>query len=319
MRYQCYLFLACLLALARFASAQDCTIQVNQFAPDPTNGIYPTITEALSNVLPNGNFTICVHPGTYAESISLAPTNSTITVRSLRGPEVTKLVPRVGSTSPGVTLAGTAPARVIGFTVQGFRSDGVQITSTSKGTLLANCVVRGNQYAGIAVYSGASSGVQVLNNTIASNGTYGFYMDVSYSLVSFNNNILFQNELYEGYYTGAGSIRIGNYNTWFDSRTTERTYYIVLGANDLTTNPNLDPNNNFRFTGSSPAVGSGDTEILDPDGTRSDRGAYGGPYAAAWFRSTIGGPVIENITVDPPQVRPGDEQTITIRATARTD
>jgi len=38
----------------------------------------------------------------------------------------------------------------------------------------------------------------------------------------------------------------------------------------------------LHLTLSSSLVDAGDPAILDPDGSRSDMGAYGGPYAASW-------------------------------------
>ena len=75
----------------------------------------------------------------------------------------------------------------------------------------------------------------------------------------------------------------------------------------------------FFLVTASPAVNAGNPapQYNDPDGSRCDMGAYGGPEARNWWRDPLGGPTVENVTIDPPQVRPGES--ITIRATARTE
>ena len=52
---------------------------------------------------------------------------------------------------------------------------------------------------------------------------------------------------------------------------------------------------------------------LNPDGTRNDIGAYGGPGAATFYTNPNDGPIIRNVTIDQGMVPKGS--TFTIRAT----
>lgn len=53
---------------------------------------------------------------------------------------------------------------------------------------------------------------------------------------------------------------------------------------------------------------------MDPDGTRNNMGAWGGPGAALFWDNPAGGPVITNLVVTPSSVPQGG--TISIEATA---
>ena len=322
LRGRTVILLAAIASLAGMARGQQCTVEVNQFSPMPLDGVFATISEALAAVASTGDVTICVHPGTYEEAVSITAVGRAVTVRSLRGPEVTKLVAPEGNTRNGVTLAGSGSPRIIGFTIQGF-IDGIFVENgVNAGTTVANCIVRGNADDGIEIILGVDLAISVVNNTFAYNGSSGarFVASNSQTLSRFVNNIVFHNdgtELNNGF---RGTF--GNYNCVFDTRDTFliRDTNGSFGADSITLDPNIDQANNFRFVdSSSPCVGAGNPEILDPNGSISDIGAFGGPFAAPFFRDPFGAPTIETVTVDPPQVRPGTEQTVTVRGTARTD
>ena len=66
-----------------------------------------------------------------------------------------------------------------------------------------------------------------------------------------------------------------------------RSYYLFEYVEDLevtfeSTSEPLAEDWDLHPIAGSPTEDAGDPEILDPDGTRSDIGAYGGPGAAGW-------------------------------------
>ena len=131
------------------------------------------------------------------------------------------------------------------------------------------------------------------------------------------NNILYRNGR-GGYQYDAGfyTAILGDYNSSYANA----SYDGPFGSHTITVDPLVDATRNYRFTSqSSPCVNAGQPASFynDPDGSRCDMGAYGGPEARNWWRDPFTGPVIVNVTIDPPQVRPGSN--IVIRATARTE
>jgi hypothetical protein len=74
-------------------------------------------------------------------------------------------------------------------------------------------------------------------------------------------------------------------------------------------------NQDYRLSPGSPCRNAGAFGVrwLNPDGTRCDMGAYGGPGAATFFTNPNDGPIIRNVTIDQGMVPKGS--TFTIRAT----
>lgn len=295
--------------------AAQVTLEVNQNDPNAT---YQTINAAVADANPGD--TILVHPGTYMEKVKI----SGMTLRALRGPEVT-VVKSPDGTGDGITLAGNANVALIGFRVQGF-VNGIVVDTNGGDTRVANCVAAGNSDAGIKLGAAMPLTAKILNNTSADNGGAGFFGDRGYStsgsFSSVFNNIAFRNGTYGFEWPSSSSYLryFGDYNCAFGNTRGQFQESFYAGAHSITTDPLLDVTKHYRFASqSSSAANTGHpAEIYqDPDGSRCDMGAYGGPEARNWWRDPFGGPTVENVTVDPPQVRPGGK--VTIRATARTE
>ncbi len=287
------------------------TLEVNQNDPGAT---YRTIGAAVTAA--GDGDTILVHPGIYEEIITI----SGITLRALRGPEVT-VIQSPDGTGIGVTLTGNKNVTLCGFRIQGF-VEGVFINTDGGNTKVSHCVAAGNSSHGISIGAAVPATVRVLNNISADNGGDGIAaVSRKGTLSSVCNNIIYRNgRLGFDDHDLFGTTVFGNYNCVYAN--TSGTY----GSNDssgpdtIQTNPSIDPVKHYRFTSqASPCVNKGHpaTFYNDPDGSRNDMGAYGGDEAANWWRDPFTGPTVENVTVDPPQVRPGG--TITIRATATTE
>ena len=89
--------------------------------------------------------------------------------------------------------------------------------------------------------------------------------------------------------------------------------YLILAPGNIEQNPYfVEPGTDYHLQQSSACIDAGKPGFasLDPDGTRNDMGAYGGPHASM---TGILGPVITNLEVSSSIVRQGEE--IIIRAT----
>ena len=99
----------------------------------------------------------------------------------------------------------------------------------------------------------------------------------------------------------------------------ERTY--SCGAHSISTAPGfvgesgVACNADVRLTPTSPCVDAGDPGMgwLDPDGTRCDMGAYGGPGAQRFYTNPNDGPFVRDVSILQGMVTQGDE--IVIQAT----
>jgi hypothetical protein len=307
---------ACLcwiLVLLAGSAAARTTREVNQNDPSAP---YQTIGAAVTDALPGD--TILVHPGTYQEWVTI----SGITLKSFKGPEVT-VIQSADGTGNGVTLTGNQNVTVSGFRVQGF-VNGINVNASGGSAKVGNCIATGNSGVGIQVEASVLLSAKIMSNIAADNGSHGIFTvqdDVIYT--SMFNNICYRNGgygFYDGYYSPFVPTTYGDYNCAFANTLGPQDGYDSLGAHSITVDPLVDATKNYRFTSqSSPAVNTGNPSSFynDPDGSRCDMGAYGGPDAANWWRDPFTGPTVVNVTVDPPQVRPGSN--IVIRATARTE
>lgn len=291
-------------------SNESITREVNQNDPLAQ---YQTIGDALADALPGD--IINVHPGTYEESVII----SGVTLKALRGPEVT-IIQSPDGTGDGVILTGDQNVAVVGFRIQGFER-GVVVNTNGGSTKISNCVVTGNSSDGFYFGNSMPISAKIVNNIVADNGGNGMYGDLQgITLTSVFNNIVYRNGKAGFWGSNWWSFPLfGDYNC-FSANTDSRYDEGVAGVHSINTDPLIDARTHYRFTSqSSPAVNTGHPSSFynDPDGSRNDMGAYGGPEAANWWRDPFTGPTIENVTIDPPQVRPGS--TVTIRATAKTE
>jgi len=107
-----------------------------------------------------------------------------------------------------------------------------------------------------------------------------------------------------------------SYNNVY-SNTSANYSGVNAGTGDISQNPLFidSSNGNFALQSTSPSIDTGrpGSADADPDGTRNDMGAYGGPDAASFWPYPAGAPIITNLTATPTSVPKGG--TITINAT----
>ena len=113
---------------------------------------------------------------------------------------------------------------------------------------------------GDALFAGTPSAAWTLRNCLVTNHTSAANAAWSFS---------------------GGSAPVLDYNTYFGNAA--NVSGATLGAHDTVADPLYvdGPAFDFALGMHSPALDSGDPAILDADGTRSDRGAFGGPQAAS--------------------------------------
>jgi len=148
----------------------------------------------------------------------------------------------------------------------------------------------------IALHEGANA--QIINNIIEASGTYNAYLyfgtfnssvcnnvfvgasfalQVTFSNVS--NNIFFQT----GYvvwnlHVSENPVR-PDYNLVFDYTWLTNEPPIQFGEHNIFGEDPLFIEGSYRLSESSPAIDTGSPALRDPDGSRSDMGAFGGPFA----------------------------------------
>jgi len=163
------------------------------------------------------------------------------------------------STVPGATLdieSCVFAGNVAGLVGGGIYSTGAAATLRNV-TFDAN---RGTLAGGDAILAGSCPSPWVLRNSLVSNHptSSSFACSFSGTAPALDWNYFWSN--------AGGNVNGG-----------------TLGANDAVVNP-LYVNSGAGVVAlalHSPAIDRGDPAILDPDGSRSDRGAYGGPMAAS--------------------------------------
>lgn len=152
----------------------------------------------------------------------------------------------------------------------------VRITSLSgtgvflKGGILRNVVIQNCAKHGVYVEKGGDG--DIINSVIVYNGWNGVYADNN-SKVDIINSIVRNNGSRD--INGAFGSRI------FANHVFAGRWYVGEGSavNVSNTDPQFRGKYDFRLSGNSPAIDAGNPAILDPDGSVSDIGYFGGPHA----------------------------------------
>ncbi len=148
-------------------------------------------------------------------------------------------------------------------------------------TLERNVIVE-NQDSAVSTSGCGSSSAVVTNNTIANNGGYYVYLDGCGNRI-LRNNIIAKNSGF-GVVLHQNTQRTISYNNvWGNTR---GNYYQTSatsplspftpspGTGELSADPKFVSTTDYHLQGSSPAINAGDPFLTDPDGSRSDMGAY---------------------------------------------
>lgn len=261
---------------------------------------YPTIQQGIDAA--NAGDIVLVAPGVYNEEIDL---KAYVTVM---GAGADQCVIDGGGNSGDVVFASgndiTNDTKFMGFYVTGAISGGSMpggagifcnsgakpdvydnrvegndfgiVTWNQATAYIHNNVVVNNTFGGI----GLSTGATVINNTI-SNCRIGINDGGGYG-PTVMNNIVTDNSLYGVYAVGTQPAL--TYNDVWNNTTNYQN--CTPGTGSISQDPlYVDPPDDYHLQGGSPCIDAGNpaAQYNDPDGSRNDMGAYGGPGAPANF------------------------------------
>ena len=205
-------------------------------------------------------------------------------------------------------------AEIVGFSIN---SNGTGVYLNDYASLkITNCIIAGNGEKGIHLENDISQ-AEIINCVISRNSTYGIWKDEHYGYgsgpVAIINCIISRNT--DCGIRSGGTLSIDYNDVWANSGGDYCS--CSAGSNDISENPLfIHPDTgDFRLQENSPCKNTGRPIAvdLDPDGTRNDMGAYGGPGASSFCQYPDCGPVVTSISVSPLSVPQGDS--ITIQAT----
>lgn len=270
-------------------------------------GDYRTIGEGIRAA--TAGDTVKVLSGIYEEALSI---NKNITLIG-EGPDTTTIRNPGGTT---ITIGANVSSRISGFVITG-GLDGFYIDDEANVVIENNLIVDNSRH-GINVkgyYTKAT--VSAVNNTIIGNGSSGIWTDSNNSQLLVSNNIISNNGEY-GIRSYSGEDLSANYNDVYNNKKANSD----TSLND--TNLSSDPRfvnasiGNYHLRADSPCIDEGrpsSASDSDPDGSRPDMGAWGGPGAINFWISPTGVPIVIDLSVTPGSVPKGGK--VTIRATGQ--
>ena len=231
---------------------------------------------------------ILIRPGLYDEQINI---DKSIMIYG-SDPAVCKIV-YTGQGDAITFLSSSRDAKILRLSITSLGGNGI-LCQDGASTTIKNCIIQGNTDSGIYIETrGTTSGPVISNCVIVSNRNYGIYF--SNYPHSLSNSIIMSNS------TGVGWYRKSTSRTYFPSSFFNfnnvwgnRNYAYFLKWDDhgkitdipihsISKDPEFkDPNKgDFHLKPTSPCIDAGWDNLVyaDPDGTRNDMGAYGGPDA----------------------------------------
>ena len=291
------LLIAILLSVA--GSTDAATITVKQLG----GGNYTKINDAIFYAQPND--IINVFQGRYEEAVVINKNLSLIG----SGPQYTTIY----SVDNGITINNNMEATIIGFTITS-NKDGVFLNSGSVANIRNNIIV-GNGKNGIYLEV-FDSNATVINNTLCNNAGSGVKLSTVNTVYAYiYNNIICNNGAY-GVSLASSNNQALSYNNIFGN-ISGNYLSSSAGLGDISQAPSFIDSSSGNFillsTSTSKNAGRPGSADADPDGSRNDMGAYGGPDAASFWPYPQGTPIITNLTATPTAVQRGG--IITIKAT----
>jgi hypothetical protein len=247
------IFVLALLTAAQIATATTRHVSLHQALPS-----HYTSIQAAINASANGD-TIIVWPGTYFEQVDFMSKNIGLLGS---GCEVTKIV---SSASPAVSMT---TGLLQWFSITSTGGTGVFLN----GGNIRNCVII--SCAGSGIYSTAGTAKTVQNCVLINNGSYGIRSDNEQYVLNVTNCISRNNAGY-----GFNGITFYSNTALNLSYSNGSRYYTSNNQGCIDTDPGFvsPPFDLHIAQDSTRCWNTGHPSLLDPDGSRSDMGYFGGP------------------------------------------
>jgi hypothetical protein len=226
---------------------------------------YPSIQEAVDNA---SGERILVPPGVYPGNTPPGSSEASVFIFD----NITLQGAGAGSTLLNAALQGedVVNSMIIGFEIR----EGFQLRNASFD--IRNCLVANHEDHALVA---AGADLRIFNNTFVNNSGDALFL-IDSSIAEIRNNIFAMNNGF-GLEVLPGSTVESDYNNIWENGEN----YVnadLIGTHDIS----LDPlfvnthEGDYHLLGGSPCIDAGDPRTMfnDPDGSRNDLGALGGPY-----------------------------------------
>ncbi len=208
---------------------------------------YTTIQSAI-NAAATGD-TVKVFPGTYNEAIII---NKNIVIQG-SGYESTRIT---SANNPTVTMSG---GKLMWFSITSISGDGIQATAG----LITNDVIAGCGRYGVNFLQNSTASIK--NSVILGNSSHG--------VEGYNNG-------YNGTAVNCISWNNGEYSRGLDGLKgvtyCDGSVSAQSSSNTIDVDPMFTSGSDFHIPPTSPCYGAGNPADVNPDGSRSDMGYFGG-------------------------------------------
>ncbi|MFC2150134.1 Ig-like domain-containing protein [Calditrichota bacterium] len=235
---------------------------------------YETIQEAI-NASEDGD-TVRVGAGTYYEG-QINIWDLRITLESEQGPKETII--DASDWYNGIILTGHQDTSQVirGFTIRNAPRSGIWVSEYS-GVKLVNCIIKGCTRSSLWIETNRN--VLIRNNVFVENGSPA-NIEIHTSYGVFENNLVVHSGGYAFWNLSIFENPIRpDYNLiWQYENLTDDAPGIRFGPHNLIDVDPLIENEFYHLSANSPCINAGNPALRDLDGSVSDIGAYGGPYA----------------------------------------
>jgi len=217
--------------------------------------------------------TIKVLPGIYNGAFTIS--KDIVIVGS--GYESTKIY---SNNDPTITMNG---GKIMWVSISSTSGNGVNGVAG----IITNCVI--SSCSKIGIYLLEESSVVIMNCVVFGNGSHGIYFN---NPVGYINNSTVQNTISlnnSNYGFAAYCFNCGNAKVSYSCGSFGNG---ISGVGNSTTDPRFISSIDYQISISSPCWDKGNSVILDPDGSPSDMGYFGGPDCPVY-------PVVKNVRIIP--------------------
>ena len=216
--------------------------------------------------------TVRVRSGTYEGGIFFWDKN--IWLESERGPELTIIDAEGFNFGISLWMFQDTTTCIRGFTIKNSEYPNISLENGCSIKLLNNVLTEPGT---VNIWSGENRTI-FLNNIFTQSENSNLYLFTSHGL--FNNNMVIHSGTYafwnRSYF---GNSIIIDYSLIWDYQNLTSDPPFNFGRNNIIDQNPIFEGNSYILGINSPAVNAGNPNILDLDGSRSDIGIYGGPYA----------------------------------------